>query len=158
MIRLTATVALVLTFSGIPAFAADGDNAATVSGAAAAVASVAADVDWARPSTYVGDLSRGGVLPSLYVSLAGLQAYDGYSTITGLKRGAVETNGIMKNVAGNPAAMFAMKAGVTAASILMAERLWKQNRRTAAIVTMIATNGLMAAVAARNASVLRAQQ
>jgi len=102
--------------------------------------------------------SRGAVLPTLYVSLAGLQAYDVYATTTGLRRGAVEANGVMKNVAGNPAAMWAVKAGVTTATIVIAEQLWKQHRRTAAIVTMIASNGLMAVVAARNASVLRAQR
>jgi hypothetical protein len=160
MIRLTATVALVLTVSVMPAYAADrnADDAAAVSGSVAgAVAPLAADVDWSLPAVHVGDSSR-GVLPALYVSLAGLQAYDGYSTIRGLRQGAVETNGIVKGVAGNPAAMWAMKAGVTTASVVIAERLWKQNRRTAAIVTMVATNGLMAVVAARNAAVLRAQR
>ena len=41
----------------------------------------------------------------------------------------------MKNVVGNQAAMWAMKAGVTTGSIVVAERLWRQNRRVAAIAT-----------------------
>jgi len=159
MIRFITAAALVLTCSAT-AIAADGaDAAATLASSAAAVApALAADVDWALPAVHIGRASRGAVLPSLYVSLAGLQAYDAYSTVTGLRRGAVEANGVMKNVAGNPAALLGVKAGVTAASIVLAERLWKQNRRVAAIATMIATNGVMAAVAARNGSVLRAQR
>jgi hypothetical protein len=163
MIRHTVAIAVVsttLTFSSTPAAAADGasDAAAAAGSVAVAVPALAADVDWALPAVHVPQSSRGSVLPALYIGVAGLQVYDGYSTLTGFKRGAIETNAVMKNVAGNPAAMLAVKGGVTAASIFMAERLWKQNRRTAAIVTMIATNGLMAAVAARNASVLHAQQ
>ena len=161
MIRHTAAVALMLMFSGIAAAAADGisDDAATVTGSkAAAFPALAADAEWGRPAIHVPDAPRGGVLPSLYVTLAGLHAYDGYSTVSGVHRGAAETNPVVKSVAGNPMAMIAVKGGVIAASIFMAERLWKQNRRSAAIATMIVTNGLMAAVAARNASVLRTQR
>ena len=160
MIRHTAALALALMFSGIPA-AADGisNDAAAVPGSMApALPALAADAERALRATHVPGAWRGGVLPSLYVTLAGLQAYDGYSTVSGVHRGAAETNVVIKNAAGNPMAMIAIKGGVTAASIFMAERLWKQNRRTAAIVTMIATNGLMAAIAARNASVLRTQR
>jgi hypothetical protein len=39
--------------------------------------------------------SRGMALPAMYVSLIGLQVYDGYSTTTGLSHGAVESNGFM---------------------------------------------------------------
>jgi len=154
---IAAAVALVVGLAGHAA--ASDDDAVAVSSssiaaaAMAAAAPIAAEIDWtSRPMASIAN--RPGVLPVLYVSLAGLQAYDGYSTLTGVRRGAGETNGLMKNVAGNPAAMWAVKGGVTAASIVLSERLWKQNRKVAAIVTMVATNGLMAAVAARNASVL----
>jgi hypothetical protein len=39
--------------------------------------------------------------------------------------------------------------------MLIAERLWKHNNKAGAIAVMLATNGMMATVAARNASVLR---
>ena len=161
MNRFAAATVLMLTIAAIPASAAERADAATGAGqgVAAAVPALAADVDWALPAVHIGaGASRGSVLPSLYVSLGALQAFDGYSTTTALRRGATEANGLMKNVAGNPAAMWIVKGGVTAASIYAAERLWKQNRRVAAIATMVATNGLMAMVAARNASVLRAQR
>lgn len=61
----------------------------------------------------------------------------------------------MQGVAGNKAAFWAVKAGTTAASIWLAERMWKRNR-VGAIVTMVAVNGMMASVAAPNASVLKA--
>ena len=89
------------------------------------------------------------------MSFAALNVYDGLSTITALKRGAREANPMMGSVAGNPVALLAVKAGVTTASILFAERLWRQHHRTKAIAMMIAANGVMMAVAANNASVLR---
>jgi len=156
MIRATAALTLMMTFAGSFAVAAEPPDATGT--VAAAVPALAADVDWSLPPIHIASASRGAVLPSLYAGLAGLQAFDVYSTFAGLRRGAVEANGLMKGVAGNPAALWAVKAGATATSIIVAERLWKQNRRVAAIVTMVAANGVMAAVAARNASVLRAQR
>src|SRR3982074_2232372 len=41
-----------------------------------------------RPPVRVGSPSRGSALPAMYVSLIGLQAYDGYSTTQGLTHGA----------------------------------------------------------------------
>jgi hypothetical protein len=98
------------------------------------------------------------VLPSLYVSLIGLEAYDGYSTTRGLRHGALESNTFMRGLAAKPAALWAVKGGATFVSIYMAERLWRKNRRGQAIALMVVTNGLMAAVAANNASVLHAQR
>jgi len=155
-IRAIAGAALMLTV--IATSASADDNAGSLAERAAALAATSEGAAAPISFVHIPKPSRGAVLPGLYVSLAALQAYDGYSTMTGLQRGAVEANGVMKNVAGNPAALWAVKAGVTTTSIVVAERLWKQNRRGAAIATMIATNGLMAVVAARNASVLRAQQ
>lgn len=99
--------------------------------------------------------ARPGMLAPLYVSLAALQAYDGYSTLKGVDRGARETNVLVGGLAGNPAAFWAVKAGSTAVSIYFAERLWREHRRAEAITVMIVTNGVMAAIAARNAAVLR---
>ncbi len=44
--------------------------------------------------------------------------------------------------------------GITTVSIVAAERLWKNNNRLGAVLLMAASNGLMAYVAAHNASVL----
>jgi hypothetical protein len=54
---------------------------------------------------------------------------------------------------GATAGMIVMKAVSTGTTIVVAERLWHTNR-TAAILTMVAANGVMAIVAANNARVL----
>jgi hypothetical protein len=101
--------------------------------------------------------TRPRILPVLYASLIGLQAYDGYSTITGTAGGATETNPLLGKFTDNSYAIWAVKGGVTLASIYAAERLWRQRHRGEAVAVMIVSNGLMAGVAARNASVKRAQ-
>ncbi len=44
----------------------------------------------------------------------------------------------------------AVKAALTTSSIFLAERLWRKNKRVAAIVSMVATNSLMAVVVRHN--------
>jgi len=101
--------------------------------------------------------ARGPLLPSMYASLIGLQAYDGYSTNHGLKSGASESNAALGTLARHPAAVWAVKGVTTFASIYAAERLWRQHRRGQAVVLMVVSNGIMAAVAANNAAVIRRQ-
>jgi len=101
---------------------------------------------------------RGALLPALYVSLASLNAFDAYATSRGIALGAAESNPMMKAVAGSPAGVWAVKTSVTAGSIVVAERLWRQHHRPQAIAVMLISNGMMAFVAARNASVLHQQQ
>jgi hypothetical protein len=102
--------------------------------------------------------SRGMALPAMYVSLIGLQVYDGYSTMTGLSHGAVESNGLMSAVVNHPAGLWAVKGAAAFGSIYMAERLWRQHRRGQAIALMVATNVVMLSVAASNASIIHAQK
>ena len=73
---------LALTVAAVPAAAADDVMSPAAGIAAAGLA--AADVELSLPTI---NYSRGAVLPTLYVSLAGLQAYDVYATTTGLRRG-----------------------------------------------------------------------
>jgi hypothetical protein len=101
---------------------------------------------------------RGSVLPSMYAGLIGLQAYDGYSTNRGLKNGASESNAVLGLVTAHPAAVWAVKGGTAFASIFVAERLWRTNHRAQAIALMAVSNGVMAAVAANNAGILRRQK
>ena len=60
----------------------------------------------------------------------------------------------MQGVVGNTGAFVAVKATVAVATIAAAERLWKTNK-VAAIGIMVASNGVAAIVAARNARTLR---
>ena len=99
--------------------------------------------------------SRGAALPALYGSLALLQAYDGISTLRGVSAGGVEINPMMAGVSKSPAAMWAVKAGVTTAAIVASEKLWKSRRRGQAVILMAIANGVMAGVALHNASVIQ---
>jgi Domain of unknown function (DUF5658) len=100
--------------------------------------------------------ARPVVLAPMYVSLAALQVYDGYTTTHGVKNGAQEANELVGGLASKPVAFWAVKVGTTALSIFVAERLWRNHNRGAAIATMVISNGLMGVIAARNANVLRA--
>ncbi len=60
----------------------------------------------------------------------------------------------MQGVVGNTAATVVAKAGVALGPIIAAEHLWKPNK-PAAIRIMLASNGVGAIVAARNARHLR---
>ena len=58
---------------------------------------------------------RAILLPPFYVGLAGLNAYDAYATLEGVSRGAAESNVLMREAVHSPAAMWAIKGGVTGA-------------------------------------------
>ena len=94
-------------------------------------------------------------LPILYGSSAFLNAYDAYLTLTGLEAGASEANPFMKPITQSPAAFIAVKAGLTAASIVGAEQLWKDHHRKSAVAVMVLSNAIMVAIAAQNTSVVQ---
>lgn len=142
-----------------PAFAADAADSqvpaltvapATIAAAAAAPSNSAELAPRTMPFKY----GRPSLLPALYATSAALQGFDAYSTLSALKNGGREANPLMSGVVKNPAAFVAMKAGVTTASIMAAERLWKSNHRMGAIGLMIASNAMMGIVAAHNSRVL----
>jgi len=138
---ITAAAVLSLTMFALPAYAED-ETATPIT-----VTGIAAPVKVAQA------FSRPAVLTALYASYGALQAYDVYSTRQALARGAREANPLMQGVVGNTGALVALKAGVGAATIVAAERLWKTNK-PAAIGIMIAGNSVAAIVAARNARTL----
>jgi hypothetical protein len=154
--------ALVLAFGFVvasvtPALAADGGaEQAALTMSAAAVPAMAADVDWSLAPVRMGARTphRGALLPSLYVSLAALNAFDAMTTSKAVRSASgTEANPLMAGVAGHSAALWAVKGGATAASVLLAERMWRNHNRVGAIATMVITNGMMAAVAANNTRV-----
>jgi uncharacterized protein DUF5658 len=90
------------------------------------------------------------VLVPMYASFATLQALDYHSTTTALSSGVGrEANPLMRGVADNPAAFAAVKAGTTAGTIWIAERMRKKHP-AGAVVFMLASNAAMAAVVAHN--------
>lgn len=101
---------------------------------------------------------RPSALPGLYAASAFLQGYDTYSTMKALKSGAREVNPFMQQVVKSPVAFIAVKASVTTASVMAAERLWKNNHRAGAIGLMVVSNAMMGMVAAHNARVIAGLQ
>jgi hypothetical protein len=97
---------------------------------------------------------RPAALVPLYVSFASLQALDAHSTTRALERGAVESNPLMKGLAGNTAGMLAVKAAATAGVVYSAERIWKRNK-TAAELFMAAANSAMGWVVQHNYRAVR---
>ena len=126
---------------------------ATEGGVAASAPSVVnLPLKIAQPST-----ARPAILSGLYVGFGALQIFDVYSTTRALSQGAHEANPVMQGIVGNRALFWSVKAVSTIAPMLAAERLWKTNR-AGAIAVMVVGNGVMAAVSAHNASVLRSQR
>lgn len=85
------------------------------------------------------------------MTLGALQGMDYYTTQKGLGLGAHETNPIVRN--STKGTFLAMKAGSTAVTILIAEKMWKRNK-AGAIALMLATNIAYGAVVAHNARVI----
>jgi hypothetical protein len=97
--------------------------------------------------------TRPAALLPLYASLTGLQIYSGVTTMTLNNRYGSE-NAAMGGLNGTPAALWSVKAGVTAYSILVSEQLWRQGRRKRAVTVLVIANAVQAFVAARNLSAL----
>lgn len=162
MRRYLAASMLGTLLTAAPVFAADETKVPALSRSAETIVSTAAPVarstdrpaaiDFSARTTY--GVARPSALPGLYIASAALQGYDTYSTMSALRNGAHEANPLMKTVVKSPATFVAMKASVTAASIMAAERLWKNNHRMGAIGLMVASNVVMGIVAANNARVL----
>ena len=92
---------------------------------------------------------RLGVMLPLYASFATLQTLDAHSTMRALQNGGVESNPLLRDFASQPAALFAMKAGVTASTILLTEKLRSKNR-VAAIALMAALDSFYGIVVVHN--------
>lgn len=101
-------------------------------------------------SSFVPQGERPAILPALYATLGVMQAWDIYSTRSALNAGARESNPTAAPFAGNMGSMVGLKVATTAGVVLLAERMWKKNNKVAAIATMIAINGVTAAVSMRN--------
>ena len=155
MLRTAAAALLVLLASVAPSVAGERDAEASGNAApATATSAVARDAAWSLPPIGL-DHPRGAGLSGLYVSLAALNAVDGITTAKGLHSGtATEANVMLGSVARNSAALWALKAGSTAVTIVLAERLRRDGHRGQAIAVMILSNSLMATVVANNAHVL----
>ena len=164
MARLVFATSLMMISFAIPAFAADATSdqtspATTISMSMASVAAALPMTPVAAPAASIGKIDWAGirrpaVLPALYAGSALLQGYDAYSTMSALKAGGREANPLMKTVVSNPFLFIGVKAAITTTSIMTAERMWRNHNRLGAVAVMVISNGVMAAVAAHNNSVL----
>jgi len=108
------------------------------------------------PAEVRRESTRPMVLPVLYATLATLHGLDVYTTARQLGQGGVERNPLLQPMAGNTAGFVVVKAASTAATIVLAEKLWRRNKG-AAIAAVVATNVVMAAVVANNVRHLEAR-
>jgi hypothetical protein len=97
---------------------------------------------------------KAGILVPLYVSFAALQVLDAHSTMRALSVGATEGNPLMAGLAGKPAAFVAVKAGLAASTIFLAEKLRARSRR-GAVALMAVLNSVYATIVAHNYRVPR---
>lgn len=88
-------------------------------------------------------------LVPLYVSFAALQLLDAHSTFPVFDGRASEANPVVRSYMRNRGTLLAVKAGATAGTIYLCERLWKKNR-IAAVLLMVGLNSGFAAITAHN--------
>src|SRR5689334_1127823 len=89
-----------------------------------------------KPTVLFAPSPRPAALSPLYVSFVGLEAYDGYATLRGVSGTSREGNALVGGLAAQPAAFWAVKAGSTALTVVLAEQLWRTHHRREAIITM----------------------
>lgn len=85
----------------------------------------------------------------LYVAFAALQVLDAHSTTRALQAGSREANSIMAGIAGNDAALYAVKGAAAAATIAVVHKLSKQ-RPVLASWLMVAFTGVSATIVVHN--------
>lgn len=90
---------------------------------------------------------RPGILIPLYAMHFSLHGLDVHSTLQAIKRGHREANPLLKNATSGQ--LIGAKLASSAATVWLAEKLWKKNR-PAAVVLVAALNVALAAVVANN--------
>jgi hypothetical protein len=92
---------------------------------------------------------RSSVMTTLYVWTAGMQVLDTHSTLTAHQYGLEERNPLMRELAKSPPAFIAVKAGVTAGVIYLADKSAKHNK-VATIVALVGANVAYAFIVSHN--------
>lgn len=144
-------IVLFLALSTTALYAATAATTASDNQPAAAQPAPAAEPRLMQPLVLQPTLTmhRPAALVPLYVSFAALEGLDARSTLTGLGHGAQEANPVMSGLATHGAALFALKMGAAAGTILVSEKLWKRNP-VAAVALMVGLNSAYALVVAHN--------
>jgi hypothetical protein len=101
------------------------------------------------PPVQISNVKRPVVLPALYATLGGMQAWDIYTTTRALKVGAHEANATAASFSSHAGSLVGLKAATTVGTIFFAERMWKKNK-VGAIVMLTVVNGATAVVSMHN--------
>lgn len=88
-------------------------------------------------------------LPVLFGTYAALQVLDVQSTTAAVRHGAVEANPMVGSMSQSTGQFLAYKAATTALTYAVVKTIEKKSKK-AAVVTMVALNGVTAAVVATN--------
>lgn len=148
--------ALACLFSLAGSVTAHAEEREATTTPAAAVPAVTSNAEPSAPSlpSWVTDRHQGrpATLTALYGSYGALAVADFVSTKKAIAAGGREGNPLMGS--GKASRMMLVKGAGAAMSIYFAERMWKKNK-IGAIVTMVAVNGLSAAVVAHNTQIAR---
>src|SRR5438105_2697024 len=96
-----------------------------------------------------------GVMLPLYSSFVGLQVLDVHSTARAIRAGAVEKNAMMSGLAGRPAALVLMKAGMAAGMIYLVDAKVRKRNRVVAMATMTGAAAAYAIIFAHNYRAVR---
>ena len=91
----------------------------------------------------------------LYSGFVGLQVLDVHSTARAIRAGAVEKNAMMSGLAGRPAALVLMKAGMAGGMIYLVDAKVRKRSRGVAIATMIGADAAYALIVAHNYRAVR---
>lgn len=107
-------------------------------------ASSAAQIVWSvdRPTSF----------PALSLTYQALSGLDWFTTVRALNNGHREGNPTLAPLTTHPTALLLTKSASTAATLYLAERLWKRDR-PAAIALMVAVNIIQGVVVVHNTSV-----
>jgi len=106
------------------------------------------------PSSPQPKTKQSVALNLLHVSFVSLEAVDVYTSVHGIKGGAVEANPLMRGTAGHPVGMTALKAGVAVSTVVLTRRM-ARDHRVAAILLTAGLNSAYAAIAVHNINVNR---
>jgi hypothetical protein len=93
----------------------------------------------------------------MYFGLGALHATDAVTTLVVINRGGREMNPLLQGAVGNPAALFAIKAGIVAGTVFAIENV-RREHPVLATASLIAINGTLAAIAVNNVTVAARQK
>ena len=85
-----------------------------------------------------------------WLALLGSNLFDAGTTQAALSRGAVESNPLLRGVAGNPAALYGLKGGIGALEAMLMDLVAKKGHHKVANTVGFGLSGMNTAIGAHN--------